>query len=395
MKIRLLLTTVGILLHIAMACAVVADEPVPCTTQKSFEAVDYRHRTICHSPEKPGYTCWAQLWGMSDGSLMVTLTQATGPVQGRKRAPAEILHRMPSANQNIAGYDMTGLNLENVYLHSSNDGKTWEKVGSEPFASCMNSMLGGGIVTLANGSMLRNVWGQGLRGQDRVYADVLETGFLQRSSDGAKTWSKPEWISQDPKLQTWPKRLRRLRDGRILITGGACPYESDKWKWEEQCTKIRPCLWVSKDPAGKSWTEPLYVGPSGTEEWDVAELDNGDLIGVLRIQANQRRQVLLVKHGETWKPGPLEATPFPPSGQPELVATREGVVLYVDSNGSWWTANGGKTWTKLSVPGSAYYPSAVQITDGTILVVSHVGNDNAYGTVDQSIVLDSFKLKVR
>jgi hypothetical protein len=186
-----------------------------------------------------------------------------------------------------------------------------------------------------------------------------------------------------------------LRDGRILITGGACPYESDKWKWEEQCTKIRPCLWVSKDPAGKSWTEPLYVGPSGTEEWDVAELDNGDLIGVLRIQANQRRQVLLVKHGETWKPGPLEATPFPPSGQPELVATREGVVLYVDSNGSWWTANGGKTWTKLSVPGSAYYPSAVQITDGTILVVSHVGNDNAYGTVDQSIVLDSFKLKVR
>jgi len=34
----------------------------------------------------------------------------------------------------------------------------------------------------------------------------------------------------------------------------------------------------------------------------------------------------------------------------------------------------------------------VQATDGRILVFGHVGGDNAYGKVDQSIVMDSFRL---
>ena len=181
------------------------------------------------------------------------------------------------------------------------------------------------------------------------------------------------------------------------MTGSASPYELDKWIWEEQFPKSRACLWVSKDPAGKSWTAPLYVAPRGisTEEWDVAELDNGDLLAVFRTYDAKRCQSLLVKHGETWEPSPLQAAPFPHSGQPELLATREGIILHIASNGIWWTANRGTTWTKLAVPGSAYYPSAVQLNGGIILVVSHIGSDDPYGAVDQKIVMDRFRLKAR
>jgi len=131
-----------------------------------------------------------------------------------------------------------------------------------------------------------------------------------------------------------------------------------------------------------------------TEEWDVAELDNGDLLAVFRTYDCKRCQSLLVKRGATWEPGPLQPAPFPHSGQPELLATREGIILHVASNGIWWTADRGATWTKLDVAGSDYYPSAVQLADGTILVVSHIGSDDAYGKRDQAIILNTFRLAV-
>ena len=46
----------------------------------------------------------------------------------------------------------------------------------------------------------------------------------------------------------------------------------------------------------------------------------------------------------------------------------------------------------IDVPGIAYYPRSVQTNDGLIVVVGHVGGDDAYGKVDQSIVMDSFRL---
>jgi len=53
---------------------------------------DHERRTIYHSPQTPGYTCWAGIWTMPDGSVLVSFTQATGPLEGwRQRAPKEIL----------------------------------------------------------------------------------------------------------------------------------------------------------------------------------------------------------------------------------------------------------------------------------------------------------------
>ena len=62
------------------------------------------------------------------------------------------------------------------------------------------------------------------------------------------------------------------------------------------------------------------------------------------------------------------------------------------TSGIHYTNDAGKTWKPLEVPGTAYYPRSVQADDGQIFVFGHASGDNAYGSVDQSIVMDSFQL---
>ena len=72
------------------------------------------------------------------------------------------------------------------------------------------------------------------------------------------------------------------------------------------------------------------------------------------------------------------------------VKTGEAGKLFVASG---YTTDAGKTWQRLDVPGSAYYPHAVQTKDGQIFIFAHVGSDDPYGKADQSIVMDTFQLK--
>jgi len=50
------------------------------------------------------------------------------------------------------------------------------------------------------------------------------------------------------------------------------------------------------------------------------------------------------------------------------------------------------SWTKLDLPGSPYYPRATQLRDGRILVIGHIGGDDEYGKVNQTIFGRVFRL---
>src|SRR5206468_3289783 len=81
--------------------------------------------------------------------------------------------------------------------------------------------------------------------------------------------------------------------------------------------------------------------------------------------------------GTNWVLDQYGPAPFPHSGHPELLLTREGIILHIATTGISWTANAGATWQTLNFPGfgtytSRYYPRAVQLPDGLICVVSHV-----------------------
>jgi hypothetical protein len=358
-----------------------------------FTAVEHKRSTIYHSPQKPGFTCWLGAWTMPDGSLMISFTQATGPVEGRPKAPKDVQEKLNWPPPGAPGYDMTGLEMKNVHLRSKDSGKTWKQVSADAFKTCMNGVSGEAETALADGTVLRGVFGFYLP----YDPELPKTGYLQRSRDGTRTWGKPEVVLDPKKYSAWPRRIRVLRDGRLIVPLGVAHVPAGSHTRREFSKLVEPMLVVSADK-GKTWKGPLATVPKEqrggwTEELDVAELANGDLLCVFRRDNDAKRwQGVLKKSDDTWAPGKAGPSVLPHDGQPELLRTREGPILHVASSGIHWTNDAGKTWNPLKVPGAAYYPRSVQTADGRIFVFGHVGGDNAYGKVDQSIVMDSFRL---
>jgi hypothetical protein len=376
-------------LSVSMIVAEAADEPV-------FRARNHTRTTIYHSPQTPGYTCWTGAWIMPDGDLMVAFTQATGPIDGRPKAPPEVMHQLSWYPK----YDMTGLELRNIHLRSSDGGKSWRKVSADSFKSPMNGVTGEAEVAVPDGTVIRGVWGYYLP----FNSQLPRTGYLERSSDGTQTWGKPE-ILLDPKTYSaWPRRLRLLKDGRLIALGGFARVPANSLTRREYNKVFEPLLLVSAD-GGITWSEPIEILPPehrvdwGGEEYDVAELPDGDLLCVFR-RVNPadsegrevRWQGILKKNGMTWTPGEVAPAPLQHSGHPELLATREGAILHLATTGVSWTTDEGKSWHKFRIPGTTYYPRSIQSSDGTIHVFGHIGGDNSYGSVDQAIVMDSFRL---
>jgi hypothetical protein len=370
-----------------------------------IQPTDYQRRAIYHSPQTPGYTCWVHAWLMPDSCIMVAFFQATGPIEGRPRAPEDIQKKLSWPHLANPKRDMTGLNLCNVYLRSKDGGATWEKVSEDSFRSPMNGAVVG-TTGLRNGNILRAVFGAYLA----YDPNVPKTGLFQRSDDGTKSWSGLQPLLDPSKFTVYPARLRQLRDGRVAVIGGMAKMPCDR-AWAEYGQILEPLFMLSGD-GGKTWDPPIPVIPEenrkgwACEECDAAELPNGDLLWVFRRcdpkdqdrPLNQRRHVrwqgLMVKDGKTWKPKSVGPAPFPHSGLPDLLVTREGVVLHVTEPGIHWTADAGQNWHNLGLPRMAYYPKSLQLADGRVLVFGHLGSDDPYG-VDQAIVMDSFRLKVR
>lgn len=376
---------------------------------------DQRRFFIYHSPQYPGYTCWCGLWNMPDGSVMASFTQATGPVFGRPHGTPEALKRLswpPEGHGDV--YDMTGLDMENVHLRSTDFGRTWAKVSSDHFTTCMNGCTGEGEEALPDGTILRGVWGPYL-----PYDDVPYDGYMERSTDGALTWSGPELINTDPGYMFWPKRIRVLKDGRVVTAGGRMKVDSRETPRHEWQKEIDQVLYVSGD-SGRNWQGPIAVTPEAQrreftgEEFDFAELDNGDLLVVIRAETapafdtkssgQDRRQTRLIKKGSSWKTTTVTMAPFEHSGHPEMLKTREGAIIHVATDAISCTIDEGKNWTKLEIepslvnqqwtwPAAHYYPKSVQMANGEILVIGHDGSDDGYGTVDQSILGLSFRLE--
>ncbi len=162
-------------------------------------------------------------------------------------------------------------------------------------------------------------------------------------------------------------------------------------------------------------------------EWDAAQLANGDLLALFRTQdaPESRKQIrkqaiLRVRPASEcldkttsgcWvmdettlgNPGNL-----PHSGHPDLLATREGVIIQFATSGNSYTNDQGATWLPLSgtVP-SNYYPRSIQSpVTGDIFLFGHVGGDDPYGGkspdtggnysgINQTITMQKFRLTVK
>jgi fibronectin type III domain protein len=371
------------------------------TPQVTIVGTNFTRTQIYHSPNTPGWTSWVGTWLMPDGSIMVGVTQATGPVQ-----PWHI------------NRDYSGLDIDVVYLRSWDGGANWTKIVESDVSFTTSDTSGKGThanssaatLLLNDGSLIRRVYGWDYG----EFPDMPGTAFVQHSTDGGLTWSdQPHstdggltWSNPSPVAEFFldplqytvqPTRLQRLTDGRILMIGSV-------WNGPNtQSAPHEPLLMISSDEA-VTWTRIPFAGPGWNasfiskfnNEWDLAELPNGDLIVNSRVQNQNRWQAIFGKVGNTWQITSANEVPIPHSGHPELLATQEGPIVYFATTGAMWTNNNGQTWNTLSVNGgsylSRYYPNSLQTPDGWIYVFGHNGSDNYYGEVDQYVWMDKFRL---
>ena len=54
---------------------------------------------------------------------------------------------------------------------------------------------------------------------------------------------------------------------------------------------------------------------------------------------------------------------------------------------------GARDWARYFNQGTPYYPKAVQMANREILVLGHMGRDDGYGMVDQSVVGLRFRVE--
>lgn len=367
----------------------VATEAAPM----NVTAVDIERSVIYHSPQRPGYTCWASVWQMPDGVLRVAFHQATGPSTGRPGGRRDVLAALGWPPPGRPAYDMTGTTQQVVTIESRDSGRTWAPFSTEPFHTPMNGFLGS-ATALPDGSVLRTVWGMYL-----PFYDVPQAGYLQRSTDGGKTWGPPILLADPAQAVTLPKRVKVLRDGRVLVSGGYCPLGEGVTGFRQSLGHLRAALWLSKD-GGATWSEPVLArtakdGAPPTEESDVAELADGRLLLINRSDGPPARwQSVLKPAGESYLVESTGAAPFPHSGEPDVLAVREGLVLHLATSNVSWTADAGKTWHDLGL-GTEYYPASLQLPDGRIFTAAHHGSDDPYdGSVDQDIRALTFRLKI-
>ena len=368
-------------MHLSVAWVVVLTVPVACAasaaagdTIVSVRAVEHTQRAIYQSPETPGYTAWVGLHLLRGGRLLCDFIQQTGPTDRRQLAIVTLESRDGSDSWTKLREDPTGTQ-DGIVVIESPEGV----IVARPRPT-----------VLPDGTIVRCSWA----------SDPDDIGWLQRSTDGGKTWSKRIDFLPREQYRAWPTNIKPLRDGRLVLMAGV-------WKRGDGANpgaRMTKMMFLSRDK-GRTWGAPIVLVPTDEgvcEESDFCELPGGDLLWVHRAEhypagragTSDRLQSVTRKQGDTFVPGPATPAPFPHSGYPAVLYTREGPALHLATDGVYWSADAGRTWTKLDVPGTPYYPKAVQLRDGRILCVGHVGSDDYYGKVDQRIVQQTFRLEV-
>jgi hypothetical protein len=443
----------------------------PATYQKTTIYSSYPQKcgdgtNNCRSSE------WTGAWFMPDGSLMVAFNQATGPTspaQGRTFTPEKILNEFKLADGRIwthadpapkgywhwdQGYDYYGLSGDCppspklpmtqrcsliVYLKSTDAGQVWTPWRTEPFQAIgLSAYSPQATIALPNGTLIRRVNGDDLHNLKTIPHTAMLQTLKPRGGKYPTSWpalgSASQVIIQDPKVCKYQvSRIRRLKDGRYIALGQSWRYAnggtSGACASVEGATNmllVAASASAAEQGAWKRGMPEISASLLVPNEWDAAELANGDLFALFRTQVNPTIRVQIRKQARL-RARPANECPernasgcwvmdqttlgnpgnLPHSGHPELLATREGVIIQFATSGNSYTNDNGATWIPLSgTAPSNYYPRSLQNpVTGEIFLFGHVGGDDPYGGksiegggnysgINQTITMQKFRLIV-
>lgn len=372
-----------------------------------------------------GYNAFTGAFLMHNGAVATAFVHVTGDA-----AP---VCRRPGDPPRCDDRGFRGAKHQFVVVESKDQGRTWTKpLAPETVVSAMpHAYTGQPVIALKKtdstpaGTLLRRVNGEDISLYPE-FAGVPGTAFLQRRAPGAKVWTGRQ-IVLDPARFTYNfSRIHRLRDGRTLVALGAFWDVAAGRRLTSRAQEKGQWLLMKSTDEGQTWHNAMEVPQAAVDaapanEWDIAELYDGNLLAVMRTGERGhpvRMQVILDKTDDTittntgsksdggWRMQTPALTP-PSFAQtagpqhPDLVnieyGPARGGILHIADEGIHYTADGGQTWAKLTFARGwtpHYYPNAVQAPGGNIYIFSHAGSDENYTTdANKPVYADVIRLQ--
>ncbi|MEJ7824171.1 MAG: sialidase family protein [Solirubrobacteraceae bacterium] len=396
-------------------------ERLPSAPAAVTGSVTYRDKVLSDG----GYNTFAGAWLMPDGAVATAFANVTGAAAPRCRRPGE-----PPGCDNRR---FRGAEHRFAIRTSHDDGRTWTRPLPDELESSAppHAYSGQPVIALRGregakaGTLLRRINGEDLDLYRRP-GSVLGTAFLQRLAPGAKAWTGAQ-VLLDPSRFTYNlSRIKRLRDGTLVALGAFWEVPAGQ-RLKTPDTEVPSWLLMASEDEGATWhsaiSAPADIQQTApANEWDVAELPDGDLLAVMRTREGPRtvrKQVVLRKTGDEittttgersdggWQMGTPRVTPpgfaqIAAPQHPELLnieyGPAAGGILHIADEAIHYTADGGRTWSRVSFPSDwtpHYYPNSVQAPGGNIYVFSHAGGDEDYTMqVDKPVYVDLVRLAV-
>lgn len=296
--------------------------------------------------------------------------------------------------------------IDTVVKRSEDGGKTWS--AETVMLDIDRHTIGNAcpIVDPASGRItVVAVWNRVHEYVTKVgYGDDTRLVYATHSDDDGKTWSKPENISPQVKRPDWAwmatgpgagfVKQREPHKGRYIIPVNHSEFEPGKPD-KDGVVKPRAVYYAHalySDDAGKTWKASKSFAAKHTNECEIVELANGDLLLNMRNHGSGKRQRAIAVSkdaGDTWGETTWDASLPEPQCMGSIMrhswpGAGPGLLLFSNPASTNKRANltlrgsvdDGKTWPKSLViqPGPAAYSHLAVLKDGTIAIAYEAEN---------------------
>ena len=156
----------------------------------------------------------------------------------------------------------------NTWVTRSTDGgRSWSEAAEIDTAEIGYGSPYGKILTLPDGSMLMNLYGQGVRKPGSRADEAGEFSYLYRSTDQGKTWSRYACVGRKRFNETGLVRLASgpLREASVMLAA-------------MRTADAQEVYVARSSDDGKTWGEPVKVAPPSVHPADLCALPDGRVL---------------------------------------------------------------------------------------------------------------------